>query len=243
MAKIHFILQGKGGVGKSMISSLLYQGISELGHNVIAYDTDPVNATFASYKEFNVNRLDLLGEDKNIDTRKFDELLEALAEADDNSHIIIDNGASSFIALGTYIKENDMIEALSDLGHTVCFHTVITGGQAIGDTLEGFTQLASNFPTSPLYVWLNPFFGAIEMDGKGFTDFKCYQEFENNITAMIELPIGNKALIGKDLEQLFAKKQSFNMAINGGFTHIAVRSRLKKYWNTVLQYIQEANIA
>lgn len=30
MAKIHFILQGKGGVGKSMIASMLYQGLTEL---------------------------------------------------------------------------------------------------------------------------------------------------------------------------------------------------------------------
>ena len=50
--KVHIILQGKGGVGKSFIAIMLamyYQ------HNGIAYhgfDTDPVNSTFAGFKGF-----------------------------------------------------------------------------------------------------------------------------------------------------------------------------------------------
>lgn len=45
MATIHFIQQGKGGVGKSMIAAILYQVLRHLGKEVVAFDTDPVNAT------------------------------------------------------------------------------------------------------------------------------------------------------------------------------------------------------
>ncbi len=241
MSTIHFILQGKGGVGKSMIASLLYQGISELGKEVVAYDTDPINATLSGYKEFTVSRIELLKSDGNINARKFDELLEALAEASENTHIIVDNGASSFIALGAYMEQNDMLEALQELGHEVYFHTVITGGQAIKDTVDGFVELARCFETSKIVVWLNPFFGEVVLDNKNFTQFKCYKEYENNIHAVIELPMGNKDLIGKDLEELFAKRQSFSVGINGS-NHIAVRSRLKKYWKQIVSYIQQADI-
>ena len=42
MATVHFIQQGKGGVGKSMIASILYQVLLLLGKKVAAFDTDPV---------------------------------------------------------------------------------------------------------------------------------------------------------------------------------------------------------
>ena len=241
MANIHIVLQGKGGVGKSMISSSLLQALQELGYKVFAYDTDPINATLASYQEFNVNLIKLLGSDGNIDTRQFDQLLQDLAEAPPEAHMIVDNGASSFIALMTYIKENDMLEALAELGHTVFFHTIITGGQAIGDTIDGFVNLTFNFPGSKVVVWINSFFGAVEVDGKTFTDFKCFKENQKSIHAVINLPIGNKDLLGKDLEQLFAKRQSFNVGINSS-NNIAVRSRLKKYWKQVVSFVDQANI-
>ncbi|WP_308620459.1 P-loop NTPase [uncultured Desulfovibrio sp.] len=77
MATIHFILQGKGGVGKSMIAVMLCQTLRHFGKEVIAFDTDPVNATLAGFKEFNVTSLDVM-QDGNINPRKFDILLEAL---------------------------------------------------------------------------------------------------------------------------------------------------------------------
>ncbi len=240
MATIHFILQGKGGVGKSMIASILYQAIQELGFEVIGYDTDPVNATLAGFKEFNIKSLKLLSPDGNIDARKFDDLLEDLAEAPEHMHIIVDNGASSFIALGSYIKENDMLETLEELGHTVYFHTVITGGQAIVDTVSGFKSLASSFQSSKIVVWLNPFFGNIEIDEKKFTDFTCYKEYGDNVLSIIELPIGTTNLLSKDIEQLFAKKYSFSVGIKT--SKIAIRSRLRKYWETLVGYVQKSGI-
>lgn len=241
MATIHFILQGKGGVGKSMIASILYQAIEALENDVYGYDTDPVNATLAGFKEFNVQKLNLLSNDGNINTRKFDELLENLAETTENAHVIVDNGASSFIALGSYIKENDMLEILNELGHTVYFHTVITGGQAIVDTVDGFISLANSFQQSKIVVWLNPYFGTIEMDGKKFTEFKCYQNYEKNIAKIIELPSLTKDTYGKDIELLFAKKHSFAVGINGP-NIIAVRNRLKRYWKMILTEIQASGI-
>ena len=38
MATIHFIQQGKGGVGKSMIAAILYQVLRHLGKEVVAFD-------------------------------------------------------------------------------------------------------------------------------------------------------------------------------------------------------------
>ena len=47
MANVHMILQGKGGVGKSFIASLLAQHKIADHKSILCIDTDPVNATFA----------------------------------------------------------------------------------------------------------------------------------------------------------------------------------------------------
>lgn len=241
MATIHFILQGKGGVGKSMIAVMLYQALRHVKKDVLAYDTDPVNATLSSFKEFNVNSLNIM-KDGNINPRKFDVLLEALVNTPEASHVIVDNGASSFIALGAYLQENDVLALLEDHGHKVFFHCIVTGGQALGDTIQGLARMAMGFPTSFIVVWLNPFFGDIAIDGKGFEEFNIYKEYSSQFHALIELPMGNKALIGKDLEELFVKRQSFEAGINASSTTIAVKARLRRYWNQILSCVEQADI-
>ena len=60
MATINFVLQGKGGVGKSLIASLLAQHYQDQGVETMCFDTDPVNRTFASFKALNVETIDIL---------------------------------------------------------------------------------------------------------------------------------------------------------------------------------------
>ena len=241
MATIHCIQQGKGGVGKSMIAVILLQVLRHLGKEVMAYDTDPVNATLAGFKEFEVARVDIL-KDGNIDPYKFDKLINQIAELPQDAHVIIDNGASSFLALNTYIREDNILGILKDSGHSVFFHSVITGGQAVADTALGLRSLAMGFPDSPIVVWLNPFFGEIRMDDRPFEEFKVYQEFGNQFHAVITIPQGNKATLGKDLEMLFAKRQSFAAGINASQS-IVTRSRLFRYWNELVSVVELAAIA
>lgn len=241
MATVHFIQQGKGGVGKSMIAAILYQVLLHLGKEVVAYDTDPVNATLTGFKEFSVTRLQILKQD-NIDVRAFDGLLEGIFDLSEDTHVIVDNGASSFVALGGYLKENDVIQLLEDNGHRVYLHTVITGGQAILDTIAGLKLLVNSFPKTPIVVWLNHYFGEIQIDGKPFETFNIYKEYSHQFHALVPIPQGNQATIGKDLENLFAKRQSFMAAINSSQS-VMVRSRLTRYWNELVSAVEAAQIA
>jgi len=135
MATIHMVLQGKGGVGKSMLATLLAQFKISKGQSPVCIDTDPVNATFYGFKSLNVQRLDILDDDKNVDAIKFDDLIERIGEATDD--VIIDNGASSFIPLSSYLIANETASVFKEMGHQLLVHTVITGGQAMPDTLGG----------------------------------------------------------------------------------------------------------
>src|SRR5262249_42734009 len=47
---IHMSLQGKGGVGKSLVAAILSQYLGSRGQDVHGIDADPVNHTFSEYR-------------------------------------------------------------------------------------------------------------------------------------------------------------------------------------------------
>ena len=80
-------------------------------------DTDPVNDTFARYGAFGARRIQILNADKNIDARAFDALIETVLSHEGSC--VIDNGASTFIPLSAYLKENSVVELLQEAGKKV----------------------------------------------------------------------------------------------------------------------------
>ena len=82
MSTVHLILQGKGGVGKSLAAFLLAQYLPEKSINVRCYDADPVNSTLASFPALNAVKVDLmesLDKARRINPRRFDDLVEQIA--------------------------------------------------------------------------------------------------------------------------------------------------------------------
>ena len=64
----HFVLQGKGGVGKTTVSTFITQYLKDhLKQDYLAIDTDQVNASFASFKSLNVEQVNLMEENRITD--------------------------------------------------------------------------------------------------------------------------------------------------------------------------------
>src|SRR5690606_8659181 len=114
MAKIHMILQGKGGVGKSFIASIMAQYYYSKSKADLVIDTDPVNSSFHSVRSLNVKKLDLMKGD-NVDHRKLVNLMELISKS--KSDVIIDNGASSLVGLSHYLISNHVSALLREEGH------------------------------------------------------------------------------------------------------------------------------
>jgi len=224
MASIHLILQGKGGVGKSMIAAFIAQYKLGKGKLPLCLDTDPVNASFEAYKSLKVSRLSIL-QHEEIDPRRFDQLIEQIAKT--KTDVIIDNGASSFVPLSAYVLSNHVPTLLRDMGHQLIVHTVVTGGQALLDTLTGMTQLIRQFPADvPFVVWLNPYWGPIELEGKSFEQMKAYREHKDRISAIIQLPDLKKETFGRDLSDMLQAHLTFDEAIALPSLTIMARQRL-----------------
>jgi len=244
MATIHFMQQGKGGSGKTTTCAILAQYFEAKGFRTNCFDADPVNATFSGYKDLNVSAIDIMnGED--IDPRRFDILIESILNlAQDehhDTHVIIDSGASSFVPFCSYLLENQTVKLLEDQGHTVLLHTVITGGQAMLDTLSGLKSLAIHFSETSIVVWLNSYFGEITQDGKYFEDFKVYSEVSHNIHAVISIPHRKHATFGVDIENVYLKRQTFKSALSSGLS-IIVKQRVKIFWREVMNEIDKARL-
>ena len=225
MAKIHMVLQGKGGVGKSVIAALIAQYKASKGQAPLCLDTDPVNSTFHGYTSLNVRRLQIMDGDE-INSRNFDSLVELIAPSKDD--VVIDNGASSFVPLSHYLVTNQVPALLHEMGHELVVHTVITGGQALVDTLSGFAQLASQFPAEARFVvWPNPYWGPIEHEGKTFEQLKAYTANKARVAAIIQIPDLKKETYGQDLSDMLQDRLTFDDALALESLTIMTRQRLK----------------
>ncbi|BAU77420.1 IncP-type DNA transfer protein (plasmid) [Metapseudomonas furukawaii] len=161
-----------------------------------------------------------------IDPRAFDALIELIASHEGD--VVVDNGASSFIPLASYMLQNDVAGLLQSMGRQLVIHTLITGGQAILDTLNGFAAIMSQFPSGPEFVvWLNPFFGPIEIDGKPFQKMKVYLENKDKITGIIQMPELKKETFGQDLRDMLQDRLTFDEALASESLPLMVRQRLK----------------
>jgi len=225
MAKVHILLQGKGGVGKSMVAAWIAQELTEKGAAPFCIDTDPVNSTFYGYKSLNVARLELM-EDNDINPRAFDTMIEMIVKAEGD--VVIDNGAASFVPLAHFIISNNIPDLLKQYGHELIIHTVITGGQALLDTVSGFSQLAQQLPVdTPFIVWLNPFWGPIEDGGKSFQDMKAYKTNKDRITAIVQIPKLKKETAGRDLSEMLQARMTFKEAISSPDSSVMTKHRLE----------------
>lgn len=233
---VHFTLQGKGGVGKSYVATLLMQALKENGHDPIGIDTDPVNQTFAGYEALNVGKLKIL-ENNNIIPRAFDELIEKLLKNDND--FIVDNGASSFLPLSQYLTENDAFQILKDGNKDVWIHTVVTGGQALRDTLSGLAAICEQLSADVhLVVWLNEYFGKVEVDNKQFEDMKVFQNNIEKISGIVIIPKQNESTFGEDVKQMVSSRKTFAEMADSDAS-IMVKSRLSRVKKTIFDQLKE----
>lgn len=186
---VHFVLQGKGGIGKSFVSTLLAQYFAGEGAELICFDTDQENTTFAHYKALNVSHVAVMDESRVVDAKKFDALMEDLLTKEGT--FVIDTGANTFSNLLAYIVENDVIGLLQENERKVFIHTIVGGGDTLLDTANGFNSIAQGVDAS-LVLWMNEHFGKMKTDdGKDFTETKVFKNHQSKLTGVVMLHARN----------------------------------------------------
>ncbi|WP_142850718.1 conjugal transfer protein TraL [Telmatospirillum sp. J64-1] len=245
MALINLMLQGKGGVGKSFIAALLAQYYGPRVSTLACFDTDPVNQTFAGYKAFGVEIIRLGDRADEVNPRYFDSLIEKILALPDDAVVVIDNGASTFLPLLGYMVESQALDLLADVGHQVRLHSVLIGGQALIDTVEGLAQVLSYAPKTEVVVWLNEYFGRVEYsddDGhvQPFEQSGLFKKNKDRFHAIVRLPAVRKETFGLDIEQMMRARLTFDEATQHPEFSIMARQRLRMTWRTIHAAMEQA---
>lgn len=244
MSTVHFMLGEKGGIGKSQTCVFLAQGLEKTGRKVGLIDLDPATQTLVKYKSLEVMEIknmisDISGE---IDSARFDELIEIVNDRTDLDDIIIDTGSSNCIPFNNYLNRNDSFDLFTNQGHDVIIHTVIAGGDLTAPTLRTFEKLHKDFPGFKKILWLNEYAHKLDIKGKGveaLTDTEVFKAAKGQILAVFRLPYllpqTEAPLINRMSESglLFAEVSKSNEF------KLAEKHRLEKFSSVVIGQISE----
>ncbi|WP_038369389.1 hypothetical protein [Brackiella oedipodis] len=224
--EIHFVLQGKGGVGKSFISLLLIQYLQEKNNGkTIGFDTDPVNSTFSKIRALDINTINILDAHKKINTAVFDGLITYLVEGD-QQYAVIDNGSATFVPLMFYLMEGAVFEILKMNHFKIFIHIPIVGGQAASDTLESAQEILENLDAQ-VVLWQNDF------QGSATNIETLLNQYKNKILGVIHLPDRNPDTFGQDLRTMTQNNLTFKEVATHPLFNIMSRHRLKSVQNDV----------
>jgi hypothetical protein len=222
---VHLVLQGKGGIGKSVIASWLAEYLIKRGKKVRCIDGDPVNRSLTQYKYLNVEKLDLINEEGLIVRARYDDLLQRFATED--GVFVLDSGATAFLPLWSYLVESEVIRVLKDMDRPVFVHCVVSGGEMLSDSLLGFDTLASSTPDRNMIVWINEYFGPVKRDGKSFDQMNVFQKHADKVLGAIGIPQRSPDTFGATLLLMREKKLTFEEATHSEQFMLAQKSRLQ----------------
>jgi hypothetical protein len=222
---VHFVLQGKGGVGKSFIAAILAQYFREGGWAIHCFDTDPVNATFAQYQGLGADHLNVLKRG-TINEKQFDALVERLCS--EPGVCVVDTGATTFVPLWNYMLENQIIGFLAAHNRRAYIHSVVTGGQALGDTLNGFSKVAETSGGRNIVVWLNEYFGETNgKDGRPFDELQVARDHAARVVGTITIRERNHHTFGDDVKEMLQRRLTFDAAIQSEDFSLVSKQRLE----------------
>jgi CobQ/CobB/MinD/ParA nucleotide binding domain len=223
-ASVHLTLQGKGGVGKSFVSSILVQYFQHKQKPIQCFDTDPVNATLAQYAGLHAEHLQVLRRG-SIHEKDFDRLVERACT--ESGNFVVDTGATTFLPLWRYVLENEILGLLAARGRRVFIHCVVAGGQGFTDTLNGFERLAETTGEQNLIVWLNEFFGQVDLNGKSFEELDVTRNHAGKLLGSVLIPDRTRNTFGDDVEQMLKRWLTFEEAIRTDDFSLVSKQRLE----------------
>jgi hypothetical protein len=239
---IHLVLQGKGGVGKTVVAGWLTEFLMYRGQPVHCIDGDPVNRSLAQYRALPVEKLDLVNQDGVVIRSRYDAMVDRfLAE---EAVFVVDNGATAFLPFWTYVVESNIAAVLRESGRRVYVHVPISGGEMLNDTLLGFKTIAETAEEKSLVVWINEYFGPVARDGKTFDQMQVYLDNRDKVLTSIGIPQRAPDTFAENIRRMRERKLTFEEAIRTapGF-YIMDKSRLYRVRRELYEQLEQTPFA
>ncbi|SFF56426.1 hypothetical protein SAMN05518865_101556 [Duganella sp. CF458] len=237
---VHFVLQGKGGIGKTYVSTILAQWLQTKSETPLrCYDTDQENTTFSRYKALDVKHVPVMTESRTIDPKRFDALMIDILETDGNC--VIDNGANTFSPLMAYLIENDCFNLLEESGRKVYIHTIVGGGDTLHDTAMGFVTTAKSTQV-PLVLWENEHFGLLQSaSGKSFLESQTYSDNSQRVRGRIVLSARNADTFGADVKKMNTGRLTVDEVKASDKFNVMEKQRIKVVFRDLFEQLDLVN--
>ena len=232
---VHVVLQGKGGVGKTWVASLVAQYLREHDRPPVCFDTDPVNNSFAAIGALEAHPVSLVVDDA-IDVEVVDGMIERIVQED--TDFVMDNGAASFIPLSNYLIGDSVADVIAEAGKDLVIHVILVGGGSATETAAGLTAVLSQFPPSVrIVVWVNEFFGPVAINGTKFEDTAFYSKNRDRLAGVVHLRRQNSHTTGVNLSAMLDKKLTFVEMLADPTTHVMPKQRLTQYRRAIWEQL------
>ena len=86
----------------------------------------------------------------------------------------------------------------------------------------------AQFPDGAEFVvWLNPYWGPIEHEGKRFEQMKAYVTHKARVSAIVPIPALKEETYGRDFSEMLQERRTFDEALADSTLTIMTRQRLK----------------
>lgn len=228
MKKIHVVIGGKGGCGKTHVSCVITQYLqAKYKNQVDVFDTDQVNPNLYEYAELAVEHISLLDSNNNFNNRKFDDLFEKLINSE-KKHIVVDTGSNTYMPLLEYAKSINLFQQLEDFDCEIIFHLILGGGDMYETTLAGIESVLGAFKVKSV-IWLNEHFGAIE-NFETASVFQAKNPSNAFVIGAMLLPKYDKDTFGEDLKVMSTKRLTLEQALAHPDFKTMSRIRLRKVY-------------
>ena len=239
---VHLVLQGKGGIGKSVVAGWLAEFLMARRQPLRCIDGDPVNRSLSQYTALPVEKLDLLNQEGLLLRARYDWLVGRFLN--EEAVFVVDNGATAFLPFWTYIVESDVVSILREAGRRVYVHIPISGGEMLNDTLLGFKTLAETAAEKSLVVWINEYFGPVARDGKTFDQMQVYLENRERVLASIGIPERPADTFGENIRRMRERKLTFHEAIGLSTDfYLVEKSRLFRVRRELFEQLEQTPFA
>ncbi len=227
MRHAHFLLQSKGGIGKSYVARLL----SEF------WDAEPWDLDNRANTLSNVSgpRTSKVQGQAEIDHSALDEMCDRILRSS-TTHHVIDTGSWQWPRMREYM-DNRMSTLFGDNGVQLWLHPVICGGQLQENTMAYCDQLVQAWHSkTKIVLWENLYFGEIiNVEGVAcdLAETKIYKdEWKDRTEGIITLPNPQLAFRSA-LQDLESRHMTFAEAIADPTQFIMHRQRLKNIWDDI----------
>lgn len=205
---VSFVLQGKGGCGKTLVASLIAQSLKERGEPVVCIDTDPVNRSFTAIETLGAQPVRLVKGNK-VDVDAMNAWSER-AVAEDAS-FVVDNGASSYLPMLEYLLEAEIFECIAESGKRVIVHMPVIDGRSLAHTVDALELASKSLPPCvDIVPWFNPYFGPLVADdGAELDQTELYADMAVRLSGPVKLPTLHPDYAGAYFERMLDANRTF----------------------------------